>query len=288
MAARITHAVDDWSDWALASDDDETVPPIVIEAEGGMQRKKTDRTKDEPSPETEDEEAPVRPSFGANARKLRMSVSTVARESVKEEDGEVQPPKSQDNRKPVNRLKPDPKISAITSLSSDITATPDGTRRRTRGDKSEAGVAPPSVARPSTTAPPVAISPHRQFYQRLKDLPRIPQVPLLQQVWRRNVWELLRGGSKQQRVWTFGNSLSSASPSYNQGTKEEGKETNAAPKDYTEADLFNSHTSQRPLPLIEGEFIIIREIRQNSKRDQFSHLISLFAPLFPSPPLQES
>ena len=281
MSARITHDVDNWDDWIVGEDDDCTVPPIVIEAEGGLQRQKKAAQEQEPgqttadeapvnetSPEDDDDAPPIRPSFSSNARKLRMSVSTVAREAQKEEDTQKKhdpPSKSQGNRNkpnakasPLDRAssnrKPDPKLSTANSLSSTATlnATETSSRRRLREEKSEAGAS--TLSRPGTSAPPpVALSPSRQFLNKLKDLPHIPQVPLSQQVWRRSVWELLRGGCKQQRVWTFGNSLASSSLFTNDPPTKPNNNPSSTPLDKSEPDLFSSHTSQRPLPLIEGD-----------------------------------
>ncbi len=54
---------------------------------------------------------------------------------------------------------------------------------------------------------------------------------LTQQVWSRPLWEVMLGGATQQRVWTFGNSRMTGDVGAH------GREV---------------HTSQRPLPLIEG------------------------------------
>ena len=76
-----------------------------------------------------------------------------------------------------------------------------------------------------------AVPPARAMFNKMCGLPRAPQVTLTQQLWSRNLWEVLRGGARQQRVWTFGNSLLSG------GAADDG---------------VGRHTSQLPLPILEG------------------------------------
>ncbi|GAX82196.1 hypothetical protein CEUSTIGMA_g9624.t1 [Chlamydomonas eustigma] len=71
----------------------------------------------------------------------------------------------------------------------------------------------------------------RMLYNKLQFLPRVPQAVLTAQVWSRSLWEVMGGGSIQQRVWTFGNSRQSGGV-------------------ITAKRIV--HTSQKPVPILEG------------------------------------
>ena len=73
----------------------------------------------------------------------------------------------------------------------------------------------------------------RALYMKVQGLSRVPQAALTQQLWSRSVWDVLRGGAKQQRVWTLGNSLMGGAA----GDPDDG---------------IGVHTSQRPFPVVEG------------------------------------
>ena len=62
---------------------------------------------------------------------------------------------------------------------------------------------------------------------------------MTQEIGGRPVWEMLKGGTPQQRVWTFGNSLTCPS-SQAAGAEGAGQ---------------GRHTSQYPLPVLEGRVI---------------------------------
>ena len=73
----------------------------------------------------------------------------------------------------------------------------------------------------------------RTLFNKIHGHPRLGVAKLTQQVWSRSVWDLLKGGGQQQRVWCMGNPLQGG-----------GIETSAGP--------VGRHTSQQPLALIEG------------------------------------
>jgi hypothetical protein len=81
------------------------------------------------------------------------------------------------------------------------------------------------------TNPRNAVPTARMLYNKLTAIPRVPQTVMTSQVWSRSLWEVMGGGSKQQRVWTFGNSRQSGGV-------------------ITAKRVV--HTSQRAVPILEG------------------------------------
>ena len=74
------------------------------------------------------------------------------------------------------------------------------------------------------------------LYMQAQGLPRASQANITKQLWGQSLWSVLKVGKPQQRVWTFGNSLRSGGL----GALDDG---------------VGRHTSQHPIPIIEGALI---------------------------------